>query len=59
MFGIIFVIAAALLIALSVGPLIRDIRKMHRRGRSLANTPSDAAGVSGGGMIFVGGIGTH
>jgi hypothetical protein len=35
------------------------MRRLHRAGKSLADTPNDAAGVSPAGMVFVGTNLTH
>jgi hypothetical protein len=58
-FGVIALIVLALAVGLSIGYLVRDLRKLHRRGRALTEAPSDASGVSAAGMTFIGNIGTH
>jgi hypothetical protein len=55
------IIANVLLVALlvSVGLLIRDVRRLHHSNKSLSDQPGDAAGVSAGGVVGIGGNATH
>jgi len=55
------VIANVLLVALliSVGLVIRDVRRLHEGSRSLADRSGDAAGVSPAGAIGIGSNFTH
>ena len=55
------IIANVLLVALlvSVGLVLRDVRRLHKSGRQLTGAPIDAAGVSPAAMTFVGQQGTR
>ncbi len=55
------IIANVLLVAVlvSVGLVIRDVRRLHAMHRQLTGEASDAAGVSPAAMTFVGTQGTH
>jgi len=55
------VVANVLLVVLlvSVGLLIRDVRRLHRSGHSLTTQPGDAAGLSAAGAVVIGGNITH
>jgi hypothetical protein len=44
---------------LSIGLVIRDVRRMHATRRDLADSPMDAAGASAAGMIFYGSTFSH
>ncbi len=53
------IIASVLLVVLvvSVGLVVRDMRRLHAKRRSLADNPGDAAGVSPGAMTWIGNSG--
>jgi hypothetical protein len=55
------IIANVLLVALliSVGLVIRDVRRLHHSSKSVADQPGDAAHLSPGGAIGMGGNVTH
>jgi hypothetical protein len=55
------IIANVLLVALivSVGLVLRDMRRLHKSGRQLTGEPIDAAGVSPAAMTFVSHQGTR
>jgi hypothetical protein len=57
--GILIVSVLLLALVVSVGLVVRDMRRLHRAGKSLADAPNDAAGVSPAGMVFVGTNLTH
>ena len=38
--------------AVSVGLVVRDVRRLHRQSRAMCDAPGDAAGVSPAGLIF-------
>jgi hypothetical protein len=57
--GILIASVIALVLVLSIGPLARDVRKLHRSGKSLSDSAGAANGVSAGGMTFIGSQGTH
>jgi hypothetical protein len=49
----------ALAVGFSVGYMVRDMRSLHRGGKSLTDAPGNADGVSAAGMTFMGQNGTH
>ena len=55
------VIASVLLVAVLVSVWLvgRDLRRLHRTGRSITEAPSDAAGVSAAGLTAIGNNMTH
>jgi hypothetical protein len=55
------ILANVLLVAIlvSVGLLIRDVRRLHHGGRSLTGQPVDASGVSPAAMTFYDNLGSH
>jgi hypothetical protein len=55
------IVANVLLIVLlvSVGLLIRDVRRLHHSGRSLTDSPGEAGGVTAAGMAGIGNNMTH
>jgi hypothetical protein len=55
------VIASVLLVAalVSVWLVIRDVRSLHRAGKSIADLPGDAAGVTTAGMVWQNNLGSH
>ena len=59
MVAVIVISAFVLVIGFSIGYLVRDLRTLHRGGRSLADAPGEAAGVSAAGMTFIGQNGSH
>ena len=55
------IIANVLLVAVlvSIGLVLRDVRRLHDSGRHLTGKPIDAAGVSPAAMTFVSQQGQH
>jgi hypothetical protein len=55
------VVLAALFLgaSLSIGLVIRDVRRLHASKRELADSPMDAAGASAAGMVFYGNTFSH
>ena len=55
------VVASVLLFAVvtSIGLLVRDVGRLHLDGKSLAEKPGDAGGVSPAGMTWVGNSMSH
>jgi hypothetical protein len=56
---IIVLSALVLVAAASIALVTRDMGHLHRRGKSLADKPGDASGVSAAGMTAIGGNITH
>lgn len=59
MIGIVVASAIAFAVGLSVGYLVRDVRRLHRSGKALTERPGDADGVSPAGITFMGNVGSH
>jgi hypothetical protein len=59
MLGIVLASVLGIGVLSSVGYLMRDLRTLHRGGRSLTDAGGDAAGVSPAGMTFIGNTGSH
>jgi hypothetical protein len=57
--GMILLGVIALAVFISIGYVVRDMRKLHRNGKSLTDSPGEAAGVTAAGMTFFGYNGTH
>lgn len=55
------VLATVLVTALvvSVALVVRDLRRLHRTGKQMAERTMDASGVSAAGMGFIGSNHTH
>jgi hypothetical protein len=54
--GIIITNVLLATVLVSVCLLIRDVRRLHRIGKQLSDTPMGAGGVSAAGMTFFGHI---
>jgi hypothetical protein len=59
MIGIVVMSAIGLAIGVSVWLLVRDVRKLHRSGARLTDSPVGAGGVSAAGMALAGSTQTH
>lgn len=57
--AIVVLSALALVAIMSTALVARDMRRLHRRGRSLTDSPGDAAGVTAAGMTAFGNNITH
>jgi|tagenome__1003787_1003787.scaffolds.fasta_scaffold16654049_2 hypothetical protein len=55
--GLGIVLMTALVV--SVWLTVRDLRRLHRTGKEMADQSMDAAGVSPAGMTFVGSTWSH
>ena len=51
--------ALAVVAIVSIALVTRDMRRLHRSGKSLADKPGNAGGVSAAGMTAIGGNITH
>lgn len=57
--GIILANVLLLAVLVSLWLLIRDVRRLHHSGKSIADAPGDAAGVTPGGLVFYDNLGSH
>jgi hypothetical protein len=57
--GIILANVLLLAVLASLWLLIRDVRRLHRSGKSITDAPGDAAGVSPAGMLWQDNLGSH